>query len=91
MLASAFVALLALAAGSVGAKHHPNRRGHRLHHERDVDLPKRNSTIGKRSYSGTGTYFYVDVAAGACGGWSSNNDYMVALSKYWCSGSWGKG
>jgi hypothetical protein len=79
---------LLLASSTLADSHmrHKRRHGHHAQHERAIeerDVEVRNvgnatHPLNKRAFTGRGTYYYVGL--GACGTYSNDNDYMVALN-----------
>lgn len=59
------------------------RHGNHNHAQYDRVIEERSGgndthTLAKRAFTGRGTYYYVGL--GACGTYSNDNDYMVALN-----------
>ena len=76
---------LLLASSTLADSHMKHKRRH-AHHERAVEernveirnVGNETHPLNKRAFTGRGTYYYVGL--GACGTYSSDNDYMVALN-----------
>ncbi|EIW66519.1 hypothetical protein M231_02301 [Tremella mesenterica] len=78
----AILPLLPLSLASHQNPRHPKRSHHGLQLlDRDADLTPRNVSLLEergQTFYGTGTYFFVGL--GACGQYSNDNDWMVALN-----------